>query len=48
MSDRKKLPYEKPEVVRHGNLKEITMTSFTPPPPPGGGLEQRPRSAELG
>ncbi|MBN1825037.1 MAG: lasso RiPP family leader peptide-containing protein [Candidatus Eisenbacteria bacterium] len=26
-----KLPYEKPEVVRHGNLKEITMTSFTPP-----------------
>ena len=31
--DKKKLPYEKPEVVRHGNLKEITLTSFTPPPP---------------
>lgn len=27
----KKLEYEKPTVVRHGNLKEITMTSFTPP-----------------
>jgi len=33
MEQRKeKLAYEKPEVVRHGNLKEITMTSFTPPP----------------
>ncbi len=26
--------YEKPEIVRHGNLKEITLTSFQPPPPP--------------
>jgi len=26
-----KIPYEKPEVVRHGNLKEITMVSWTPP-----------------
>ncbi len=24
--------YVKPEVTRHGNLKEITLTSFTPPP----------------
>ena len=34
--DKKKQPYEKPEVVRHGNLKEITLTSFTPPPPGRG------------
>lgn len=27
--------YEKPEVERHGNLREITLTSFQPPPPPG-------------
>lgn len=33
MNTNKKQPYEKPEVVRHGNLKEITLTSFTPPPP---------------
>ncbi len=29
--------YEKPRVVRHGNLKEVTLTSFNPPPPTGGG-----------
>lgn len=45
MDNRMKLPYEKPEVVRHGNLKEITMTSFTPPPPPGT-VVGRPGSAE--
>jgi hypothetical protein len=33
-TERKK--YEKPEIARHGNLKEITMTSFNPPPPRGG------------
>ncbi len=33
MDKSKKQPYEKPEVIRHGNLKEITLTSFTPPPP---------------
>ena len=29
--DRKIEAYEKPEVKKHGNLKEITLTSFTPP-----------------
>jgi hypothetical protein len=42
MAETKKLPYEKPEVVRHGNLKEITMTSFTPPP----GAVNRPHRVE--
>ncbi len=29
--DEKKRKYEKPQVTRYGNLKEITLTSFTPP-----------------
>lgn len=33
MNENERQPYEKPEVVRHGNLKEITLTSFQPAPP---------------
>jgi hypothetical protein len=29
--DEGKERYEKPEMTRYGNLKEITLTSFTPP-----------------
>ena len=29
--DRKVEDYEKPEMKKRGNLKEITLTSFTPP-----------------
>ncbi|MFH1680609.1 MAG: lasso RiPP family leader peptide-containing protein [Candidatus Eisenbacteria bacterium] len=42
--DSKRHPYEKPELVRHGNLKEITMVSFTPGPPPGS--VSRPHEAD--
>ncbi len=37
MEAKNRKDYEKPEVTRHGNLKEITLTSFTPPNDDQGG-----------
>jgi len=45
MAAKKKSPYEKPELVRHGNLKEITMISFTPTPPGEPGRVDKPHEA---
>ena len=32
-----KKTYEKPSVEKHGSLKDITLTSFTPPEDTSGG-----------